>query len=159
VTLGLADPNLLEVTRVFDLSTVEVAKRAPGGPAAASFAFDISCTWTTGRRSEAVPLNDRASDSLRLRKDGVATRDVIGGAVGADVVDGRSASMLIIAGDTARFAFLNAYPLPVTGVVLGLLPVAAGSLILAGVVVLSTRRRRRPPREASGAGVRRGNYD
>lgn len=160
VTLRLGEPHVLEVTREFALATFTVDKRVVGGASASTFDFTVGCTWT---RTDpiAVPLNDDASPVFSLTSGGSAQRQVIGGAnctvteapagsgvrtsvnVAGETVEGRSASVLLLAEESAAFSYTNAYPLPPTGLAWPMLALRLGLLLLAlgiGIVLLRARR-------------------
>ncbi|WP_218852941.1 DUF5979 domain-containing protein [Microbacterium immunditiarum] len=160
VTLLLGEPHLLEVTREFELATFTVDKRVVGGASASVFDFAVGCTWT---RTDPipVPLNGDAPPSFSLSSGGSVQRQVIGGAdctvteapAGSDVrtsvsvagetIAGRTAATLLLAGDSAAFAYTNAYPLPPTGLAVPMLALRLGLLLGAlGIGILLLRARR-----------------
>ena len=108
-----------------------------------------------------MPLIDHAPPTFSLANGGSAQRQVIGGAnctvteapagsnvrtsvnVAGETVGGRSASVLLLAEESASFSYTNAYPLPPTGLAGPMLAVRVGLLLLAlgiGIVLLRARR-------------------
>ena len=160
VTLRLGEPHVLEVTREFALATFTVDKRVVGGASASTFDFTVGCTWT---RTDpiVVPLNGHAPPTFSLANGGSAQRQVIGGAtctvteapagsnvrtsvsIAAETVEGRSASVLLLAEESATFSYTNAYPLPPTGLAGPVLALRVGMLLVAlGIGILVPRARR-----------------